>query len=175
MHLTSFKPAPSAEAGSTLLVTALLALVTAGLLSYVIVGAQQEYNMVDRSQAWNSALVLAEAGVEEGMTLINNGNWPVGGNPAADGWSINGPVFNLVRTMSTNIGFYSVTVTNLPGGPVVYAVGYAYCNDAGLHSNQVARAVLIRTTSTFPFPGALTLQMNVDFNGNNVTVDSFDS
>jgi hypothetical protein len=161
--------------GSVLLMTAIIAIVAAGLLGYVLVTAQQEYNMVTRSQAWNSAMVQAEAGVEEALTLINYNNWPFGTNITADGWVFTNDVFSITRTLNSQIGSYTIYVTNTGIGPTILSVGTAYCNDVSLHKSFNHRAVVVTTRSTYPFPGALTMQQGIDMNGNNVTIDSFDS
>jgi hypothetical protein len=161
--------------GSTLLVTAILAIVAGSTLVYLLVGAQQELSMVNRSKAWNSALILAEAGVEEGMTLINNNNWPNTETYSSDGWSLSGNVYSITRVMDSKIGSYTVYVTNASSAPSVCSIGRAFTQDTRFNSNNITRKVLVRTLNTSPFPGALTLQQDVDMNGQNVTVDSYDS
>jgi filamentous hemagglutinin family protein len=161
--------------GSTLLVTAFLAIIAGSTLAYFLVGAQQELSNVNRSRAWNSALVLAEAGIEEGMTLVNNGGWPDSTSYSSDGWTRSGNVYSITRVMDDKIGSYTVSVTASSSGPSIRSVGTAYARDASYNSNNVKRAVLVRAMNTSPFPGALTMQKDVDMNGNNVTVDSYDS
>jgi hypothetical protein len=161
--------------GSTLLVTALLAIIAGSTLTYILVSAQQEFSSVNRSRAWNSALILAEAGIEEGMTLINNGSWSSASASAADGWTVNNNVYSITRVMDGKLGSYTVIVTNSSPVPTIRSTGTAYTQDSNNHSNNVTRTVLVRTVNTSPFPGALTMQQTIDMNGNNVTVDSYDS
>lgn len=164
-----------ARRGSTLLVTAILAVVAGSTLVYFLVGAQQELSLVNRSKAWNTALILAEAGIEEGMTLINNNNWPDTGTYSADGWTLNGNVYSITRVMDPKLGSYTVYVTNTSPVPSVCSVGRAFTKDTSFNSNNITRKVLVRALNTSPFPGALTMQQDIDMNGNNVTVDSYDS
>lgn len=161
--------------GSTLLVTAFLAVVAGSTLVYFLVSAQQELSLVNRSKAWNTALNLAEAGIEEGMTLINNGGWPGSSTYASDGWTLNGNVYSITRELDPSIGSYTIWVTNSSPVPAICSRGMAYTKDTRFNSNNITRTVLVRAVNTSPFPGALTMQQDIDMKGNNVTVDSYDS
>src|SRR5438046_7433954 len=59
------------EAGSVLVITLLLALILAITLAGYLWWVRTQNLLVAESQAWNSALALAEAGIEEGMAQIN--------------------------------------------------------------------------------------------------------
>ena len=119
--------------GSTLLVTALLAVIAGSTLGYYLMRTQNECFQVNRSQAWNKALVVAEAGLEEGMALINrnNGNssaltnWFDGA--VADGWSVSTvsgySVYTITRSLGTNFGSYTVNITNGMTGPIILSTG----------------------------------------------------
>jgi len=157
------------------MVTALLAIVAGSTLVYVLQGSQQESLAVQRSKDWNSALILAEAGIEEGMTFINNGGWPNSTTYSSDGWSKNGNVFSITRVLNNQIGSYTIYVTNSSPVPSVCSIGTAFSRDSSMNSNNITRTVLVKTINTSPFPGALTMQKDVDMNGRNVTVDSYDS
>ena len=164
------------EQGSTLIITAILAVIAGSMLVYYLRTSQQEYSMVNRSEGWNSAMILAEAGIEEGLTLVNNNNWP--NNPTlhqADGWTINGNVYSITRSLGEKLGSYTVYVTNTSMVPIIRSTGTAYTQNASYVSNNISRTVVVQAINTSPFPGALTLQQGVDMNGNNVTVDSYDS
>jgi hypothetical protein len=158
-----------------LIVMALIAVMTGAGLVYFLRNAQQERCTVGRSQAWNTSLVLAEAGIEEGLTLINNGGWPNNSTYSSDGWTVNNNVYSITRTLDPSIGSYTVYVTNFFTGPTICSVGSANGSDINLNGNVIKRAVVVHTSTTSPFPGALTLQQGVNFNGQNVTVDSYNS
>jgi len=162
------------QRGTTLIITALMAIVAGSTLVYFIVGAQQEMSMVNRSKAWNSALILAEAGVEEGLTLINNNGWPNNNSYSSDGWALNGTVYSITRVVDSKLGSYTVYVTN-SSVPAVCSIGRAFTMDTSFNSNSITRKVLVQTLNTSPFPGALTMQQDINLKGNNVTVDSYDS
>src|SRR5580765_549719 len=95
----------NSNAGSALLVTlflmTILAVSIAGYLSYT----EQQTFLGARSQSWNMALAVSEAGVEEGLQQLNNNYM----NLTADGWTANGTVYTITRTFS-NGNSYSVAI-----------------------------------------------------------------
>src|SRR5258706_8866439 len=82
----------SQQAGALIITLVLIGFVALSLSTYFLL-TQGEYNSVQRSQVWNSALVLAEAGIEDGMMLINKSqgqvsqmtNWTTSA-VSADNW-----------------------------------------------------------------------------------------
>src|SRR6266568_627845 len=70
---------------TTLVICSILSMVMAYYLSLV----EQQNLLSFRSQAWNSAIALTEAGIEEGMAQVNMNS----GNLGADGWSLSGSVY----------------------------------------------------------------------------------
>jgi len=155
------------------------------MLSYLSMAKTQAFS-VARAQAWNYALVVAEAGVEEGMAEISDtmafknfttlpGNqWtPLGGGTIC----------------KTNIylggsNYYNVFIYSQPNAslaptadtlhPVIIATGYV----AGPISSPVlSRTVRVQAapiTQLVP-PGAMVASTTVNFNGYNISTDSFQS
>jgi hypothetical protein len=171
---------------SMLIMTAVLAVVAGSTLAYFLLRAQHEYFLVNRSQAWNKALVMAEAGVEEGLSLINrnNGsstvltNWYNGAS--SDGWTVSTlavgyNLYSITRIVDTNMGSYTVYITNGVSGPVILSIGTAYCNNSLMNSDIIVRKVLVNASSSSSFPGAITVKSTVNMSGNNVDIDSYDS
>lgn len=113
-----------------------------------------EHRAMARAQAWNAALAVAEAGVEEGMAQLNAGGAGVGINPnlSANSWQNNmatlgyyGPKSSSV-TNGTYSGSYSVTIK--PGAhPVVTATGTVRDR---LSSQDITRTVQLVTTPYTP-------------------------
>ncbi|HSY17682.1 MAG TPA: hypothetical protein VK815_05070 [Candidatus Acidoferrales bacterium] len=173
------------EQGTMLLVTALIAVVAGSTLAYFLTRAQQESFVVNRSEAWNKALVVAEAGIEEGMSLINrnNGNstaltnWYTGAS--ADGWTVStssgNDLYTISRDLGNGMGSYSVSLTNSPTGPVILGIGKVTCKNSLMGSDTVSRKILVYASSSSAFPGALTVKSTINMSGNNVTIDSYDS
>ena len=127
--------------------------------------------MVARSQAWNSALPLAEAGVEEAMAQLNPGAPHPIVDRSANGWGspVSGSYGPMSRTMDT--GSYSVLYTTDPQ-PIIYSTGYVAI--ASLKST-IARGVRVTTTNIPLFMVGMATKLNIDLKGNNVTANSFDS
>jgi len=180
------------QRGSALiLVVILFAFGALYLASYFLI-TQAEYTAVARSQSWNCSMALAEAGVEEAMSIINKNqgifgaitNWST--TATSDGWTVSGNVYSMTRWMgtnvgSTNLGYYTVYITNnISGtntGPTILSVGQATWNSsyASFQAPPPARKVLVRTKLDALVQGNLVSITNTTFNGNGVTIDSFDS
>lgn len=153
--------------GSALLVTLMIAALLAAAVGTYMALTSQENSSVKRSIGWNSALPLAEAGIEEGLShIIKNTNWY-----AADGWALN--VTNAVYAKKRFLGdsYYSVTIAGMPGGTVyITSTGYG-CWKA---SNYVARTVQVVADTPSPFLPIGLVATNIIFGGT-FGADSFDS
>lgn len=143
------------EAGAVLLPVTICAF---GILTTFAVShlwlVMNEHRSMARAQAWNYALSVAEAGVEEGMAQLNAGGAGVGVNPnlAANNWTNNFSTYGYYGpkvSSLTNGGFsgsYSVTI--VPGvHPVVTAT--ATVRDP-LNSQDIKRTVQLITTPFTP-------------------------
>jgi hypothetical protein len=161
---------------------------------------QNQYNSTIRSHDWNTAMVLAEAGIEDGMSFINKyaGNYDAGSTnwadtAVADGWTnINGNVYHTQRTPDATLGCYDVWVTNYGNTISVCAVGTATWNQQpvtgpqvpsstpvhatpGMDLSNIVRQVLVQTTNDPLFSVAFGCTGPINLNGNNLNTDSFDS
>ena len=96
---------PSKNSASALVVTlfliTILAISIAGYLSYT----NQQTRLGMRSQTWNMALAVSEAGVEEGLQQLNN-NYA---NLSADGWTGSGTTYSISRSFA-NGNSYTVSI-----------------------------------------------------------------
>src|SRR5688572_9097158 len=70
--------------GSALVITLMTCLILGLLMGSYLYMVQGQRQSVARSQSWNKAMVVAEAGVDEAMALMNSG--VVGGNFAVFPW-----------------------------------------------------------------------------------------
>ena len=144
-------------------------------------------------------MVLAEAGVEDGMAFINeyagnnagSQNWADTAN--ADGWDINGNVYHVQRTPDPTLGCYDVWVTNNLNAISVCAVGTAAWNQqpitgpqvpsaapgiatSGMDLGTIVRQVLVQTTNDPLFSVAHGLHRADQFERQQyLNADSFDS
>ena len=104
-----------------------MVLVTAVALGSYLTLVEYENAIAARSQAWNEAMVVAEAGIEEGMSLVNmyagSGasltGWP--SSATADGWTQNGSTYTLTRYIGT--AHYTVIVTNSGASATIQSTG----------------------------------------------------
>lgn len=161
----------SSQTGSILIITLFLAVLAGVFLGSYFAIVKQQRNLVARSQAWNAAFTVAEAGVEEALAQLNPGAPLPWINRAGNGWG--GPTAGIYGPVTRNVsgGTYSVAVsTNLY--PVIYSTGYV--SVASL-SAQLTRVVCVSTTNVPLFTVGMAARQNINFSGNNATTDSFDS
>lgn len=140
------------------------------MLSYFLLMNHQN-RMVHRGQAWNHALTLAEAGVEDALAQLNRAFGTNNSRGGANGWSgaYYGPaVLDAPRNLAG--GSYSATISS--GLPVITATGRV----AVANSSQfVERRVQVFTTTEFAFRVAMASRRGITMNGNNILIDSYDS
>jgi hypothetical protein len=164
------------EAGNVLFTTVILAAILGITLAGYLLWVQSQNVNVAESQAWNGALSVAEAGIEEGMAQVNvmEGTlYPTNYFPSivTNFGALAGGVYGP-RTNALVSGNYSVIV--LPGnpGPTIISTGYAAVPYVG---QQIARVVKVTTATAPLFGNSIAALQNVDFKGNTITIDSFDS
>jgi len=191
-NLKSDQPANRArERGASLLtvflICAVLTFSVAGYLALVL----QQSRLSMRSQVWNLAIAVSEAGVEEGLQQLNNNSGSLG----ADGWSANGTAYSLTRTLTAG-NSYTVTidVSNpshptvtsrafidgsrfAQNGPSVFLAAQGVTlpgNETG-NAGLITRAVRVTTSRSSLFLAAMVAKKGVDLKGNGIETDSFDS
>jgi Tfp pilus assembly protein PilX len=167
-HRTSKHP----ERGSTLMVT----LFMVGLLSFFLFAylylVRTQRGFVARSQAWNAAMGMAEAGIEEALAQLNPGAPAPVIDRTANGWgAANGGIYGPVSRTLTNNGSYSVIYTT-DTNPIIYSTGYV--SVASIPAT-LARVVRVTTANFGLFRAALATKYNLDLKGNNIETDSFNS
>jgi len=132
--------------------------------TYLALTSQGNSN-VKRSIGWNSALPLAEAGVEEALSHIMRNTNAFG----KDGWTSSSEGFGKQRSLGD--GYYAVNIAGFPGGMVfITSTGYG----AWRASNFVARTVQVVAQTPAPFMPIGLVATNISFGGN-FGADSFDS
>lgn len=159
------------EGGSVLMVTLFMsALIGFFLFSYLYLVRTQR-TLVARSQAWNAALALAEAGAEEGLAQLNPGAPLPTIDRTANGWgSPSGGFYGPMQRSLSNDTYSVVFTTNTY--PIIYSTGYVSVPSIPA---IISRAVRISTTNVPLFNVALAASGNIDLKGNNVASDSFNS
>ena len=131
---------------------------------------------VFRSQAWNGALAMAEAGVEEALAQLNQGGVP---GPEGVNWSANGwgpPDGGTYGPISRSLGggSYSVTFTTNAASPRPTIVSTGYVQVPAI-SATLSRVVQVTTTNAPLFAAAVVGKDRIDLNGWSFFSDSFDS
>jgi hypothetical protein len=144
-----------------------------GLGSYLLL-VRAQYISVVRSEAWNSALGVAESGVEEALAQLNPGalETTILVDRNANGWGppSGGYYGPMSRTLFTNSS-YAVTYT-AETWPTIYSTGYVTIPE---FSAKLARVLRVITTNVPLFNVSLAARTNIDMNGNGLSTDSFNS
>jgi len=188
------------EAGSVLLVSLIITAVLGLTLASYLIMSQQQNVSVMRSQTWNSAIVMSEAGVEDALSLLNKfnsnfeklTNWSTSASIYDDSWTYLGAnTYHVKRTLAD--GYYEAFITNnVNNKPVINSLGYvpwyykggivqksAYAS-AGVTAEvqkptMTGRGVSVNTRIDALINVAMAALEHIDFNGKNVQTDSFDS
>src|ERR1051325_5848722 len=100
----------NAESGGVLLVTLLICVILGVLIGSYLSLIQNQYLSASRAQAWNTSLVIAEAGVEEAMAHLNSG--VTTNNLAVNSW-VNVATGTYQKTNSLGAN-YSIVSINIP-------------------------------------------------------------
>lgn len=136
----------------TLLVTLLLGMI---LASYLILVRSQHVSTA-RSQAWHTALVLAEAGIEEALAQLNPGitNGPLV-VAAGNGWSLSDGFYRPDPPERVLLGGSYAVAYSPENPPLICATGFATI-PAG--SITLARVVQVTTTNAPLFTAGLRVE-----------------
>src|SRR2546428_4325553 len=110
--------------GSVLLIAmAVMALIGLGLASYLML-VRSQHSLVAQSQAWNTALTLAEAGIEEGMAQINITLGTNYSSSTQTNWGAAAGVYGPRTNAMTNGSYSAIIIPGSPG-PTIIVTGYA--------------------------------------------------
>jgi hypothetical protein len=161
--------------GSVLCVTLLSAAVLAILLGSYLSLVGTHSLSVERSQSWNTALVVAEGGVEEAMAHLNCGITT--NNLATNSWvDIGGG--NYAKTNSLGDSYSVVTIQTAPAvtnaNPVILSTAYV---PGPISTPALTRTVRVETKIRInpALKGAMVVTSTLDWAGQGCTSDSFDS
>jgi len=166
------------EQGSALVVTLITCTILATLVGSYFTLIETQNRSVARSQSWNQAMTVAEAGVDEALALLNSGVQPP--NFAVFPWtSAGGGVFkNDTNRPACKFGssYYQAFITNGLAGanPVIISQGYV---PGPIGSPTLLRTIRVPTKLrlTFPVKGPMIVEQTYNANGYNVGTDSFNS
>lgn len=154
------------QEGAILVTTMVVCAVLGITLGLTMLWARDHNYYMKRSQAWNKAIPVLEAGIEEALAHLHD--FP--DNRGVNGWKISGSYHYKGRDIGDDAKYY-VTISNTP--PVIVSQGSV---KVPLKSaSWITRTVKVTTIPRPLFPTSLATKNYVDLNGNNVLVDSFDS
>lgn len=148
--------------GITLVTTGVIGAALATYLS--LTGSQNQ--MTQRSQAWNTCIPVAEAGVEEALAHLNANKT---NQLATQGWTLVGNLYS--KSNAVGRGNYRVTISKTRPFEII-SIGYYPFGDA---SAIVSRTLKVNTKDVGVFIGAIVAKTSITLNGNNVAADSYDS
>src|ERR1051326_6403124 len=180
VKMSHWQPRWKYEKGQSLMAAmvfvALMAITTATYLAWLT----NEGRLTQRSHLWNQALHLAEAGVELSMAEFNFRYSDGTAFATTNGWTRQGPTYTKTISNFTNganqvIGSINITIKDVANGtpvPTITAVGTA---TGGIMSPPVSRAPFVTVYGSKRYPMTILSRGKMNFNGNNVYTDSFDS
>jgi hypothetical protein len=164
------------RSGNTLILTLVMTMTIGTVLASYLGLIASRYRVTLRSQGWNAAVPVLEAGIEEAMTHLQDDL----NNPSANGWTlgtISGKqVYSKQRTFADG-SYFVVNIYNAApmasNTPFIYSTGFV---PAPLSSSSyISRMAKVTGTNqpliTFAFGAVDSIQMN----GSGLASDSFDS
>jgi hypothetical protein len=176
------------QAASALITALVICSIFSLFVVYYLSFIEQQNYLNARSQSWNVAISITEAGVEEGLEHLNDNTANLGLAP----WTyLGGTTYYRSNTLPDG-NSYTVFITNSTPNPVVVARAYVASSSfitlsknisagffaaAGVNPTPivVTRAVQVNCSRTSLFLAPLVAKKNINLNGNNVTTDSFNS
>lgn len=159
----------SKKRGSVLLGAVGIAIVGATVISGYLSMSLTEYKLSHRTLLMQSAMNLAESGLEEAMDAINLDDWTGWTAVGTDGYykSISGIAFSDSHTADIK-----VYVEDYDSLPIMVAEGRI----AEPNGDEVFKQVRVDMDKAGGlFANGLTAKDSINFNGNNVSVDAYDS
>lgn len=190
MKTSSFKS--NREQGNTLMLTVVITALIGFVLAVYLTLVQHQNTANTRSQVWNSAMPIVEAGVEDALAHLNHHGAT---NLNCDGWTLSSGSYTMTRAVGD--GFYRVNISNFlaatNSSPVIESFGYVVAPPllaaakspyvlatvGGTINSSVptyiGRGVHVQTRQDFIFTKGMVAQQSIDLNGNNIAANSFDS
>src|SRR5215467_8632066 len=111
------------ESGSVLLVVLCIAIVLGIVAMGYMYLVSTQHRLVARSQSWNTALNVAEAGIEDGMAQLNVSFGTNYSPSALTNWTLSGGIYGP-RSNTIPMGSYSAIIITTNPFPTIIATGY---------------------------------------------------
>jgi len=168
---------PLRERGAVLLASLFVVGVLGITLGSYLLLVRNDYVLTARSQHWNAALVVAEAGAEEALAQLNPGPFvpPSSVDRSANNWERDedGRYKPAPRVLG-NGASYRISITADPS-PVIYSTGYVWVSSIPA---TFIRTLRVTTANASVFSAGVAVRSNITLHGTSqygVFADSFDS
>src|SRR5215469_9814315 len=110
-----------ANQGSVLVLSLLVGVVLLITLTSYLALVSDENRAVGRTQAWNAAMPVAEAGVEEALTQLQYAGGVA--NLSSNGWTLGSDgMYHKSRTLNSS-SYFGVAIQPL-ADPIIWSTGY---------------------------------------------------
>ena len=164
------------EQGNTLVLTLVMILAIGTVLASYLGLLGSRYKVTMRSQCWNAAIPVLEAGMEEALTHLQDDM----NNPAGNGWTpvtISGQqVYAKQRTFADgscfSVNIYNAT-PSASNTPYIYSTGFVPTPLSPTH--YISRTAKVKGTNEPMFEFAFAAVSTIQMNGNGLAADSFNS
>lgn len=154
--------------GSVLVGSVILAIIGAMVIGGYLSMASNEFRLAQRTMQLQSAMNIAEAGLEEGINSVNLESWSgwtaVGSNAYFK--SVGGIAFTDSRTAEFKIYVenYDTLLILASEGKIINADG-----------SEIVKQIRVHLARSSVFANGMLAKRTIDFSGNNVSFDSYDS
>ena len=159
--------ATNAVHGHVIILTLIVCLLLGLVLVSVISLGTNEGQMTGRSQSWNGAIPVAEAGIEEAFTHLKY--CPT--NRASNGWTLAPTGDHYFKSRIMGSARYDVTISTNYDPTITARGGIRAPNQ----TNYILRTVRVMATNEPMFSAAIEATDGIFFKGDGVTINSYDS
>lgn len=156
------------EKGSVILPTLLIIMILVASGSTYLTMAFNEFKLSHRNQDLQSAINLAEAGIERAMLAMKTDNWSGWTSVATDHYYKNETNISLGNGRIGSVKVYSSVLDE--SAPIVFAEGLVTS-----HYGNTSKQIRMDLSRKGLFVNGLTAKDTIDWSGNNVSVDSYHS
>lgn len=157
----------SDKSGSAMVAAIIVAVVIGLWMAASMQSSFTEYKMSARYLNMQNALNLAESGLEEGVRAFNSSDW-------SDWTEHSNGYFKSISASGLGggvAGAIKVFVSKSATAPVLAAEGSL----TGVDGRKIRRQIKVDLSSSSLYANGLLARRNIIMNGNNVTIDSYDS
>jgi hypothetical protein len=154
------------ERGIVLVTTLVIACLVGIVVGALMIVSTQQNSIIARSQTWCSEIPIAEAGIEEAMSHLNNRPTDL----ASDGWTLTDDgKFAKIRTVGD--GYFSASISPTTP-PTIISIGYGRIPT---QTNFTQRTVVVTTKRASAGGFGVVAKNFIKMSGTNTYIDSFDS